>query len=281
MLNVVLKKEEEMIKKTITILILDLSLLIAQENFLKGVSAEDLILDRIVAPTIFISPDINFTLEDGSKGIWVTNLNSKEKKQIDDRGFTPKWSPDGNLIAFLKMEILEGQYIRGHQLYGEDELWVCKPTDEDKKRITTNTQVSEFLWSPDGKFIYFEGIDSTGQPDEPYYVGVVNIATCEKKIIDVGGAYTGILFSLSPNGNMIAYCKPLKWERKIEWWVTDAEIFIANIDGSGKTQITKTEAVEVAVKWSNDGKSLLVEQKGVDPRDLSLPRYVKILLKKK
>lgn len=295
----------EMVKKTVTTIILSLLPLIAQEDFLKGVKVQDLMLDRIVAPSVrdtigindwskfffnsenrSVSPNGKLIAEARTKsgyvdGIWIFNTETGEEQQIDDRGLLPKWSPDGQKIAFLKQKVRVGEYLHGHQLYGEDELWICESNGENKKKLTSNTHVIEFLWNPDGAFICYGGLDSTSRLDEPYYVGLVNITTSERRFIDTGLPYNSIHFSLSPNGEMIAYCKPLKEKLMTEWWVTDAEVFIANIDGSGKTQITDTEAVETMVKWSEDGKSLIIEQYGPTPDDFSFPPYVKIILKKK
>ncbi|MGQ9818210.1 MAG: hypothetical protein ACUVQ3_09750 [bacterium] len=233
---------------------------------------------------VVLQPEGNLRAEaltENRDGLWVTNLTNGKEKQIDDRGFAPKWSPDGSLIAFLKQKVLVGKFVRGHQLYGEDELWICKPNGKDKRKLTTHTHIEEFVWGPEGKYIYFSGVDSTGQKDEPFYLGVVDVTTGDKKVIDTGSPYNSIEFSLSPAGKMVAYCKPLKWKLMTEWWVTDAEIFIVNIDGTEKTQITETKAVETMVKWSDDGKSLIVEQVGPDPFDISYPRYKKIVLRKK
>jgi len=290
-----------MIKRTITLLMISITYLLAQEDFLEGVRAEDLTLDRIVAPSVEdtigirdwskfffntskvqMNPNGNLSVEFWSDGIWVTDLKTNQRKKIDERGVTPKWSPDGRLIAFTKQKILPGKKsVRGLQLYGEDELWICKPDGTNKKKLTNHTHVELYIWDPAGRYIYFGGLDSTGRRDEPFYLGRVDITTGKKEIIDTGSPYNEICFSLSPDGRMIAYCKPLKWELKTEWWVTDAEIFIANVDGTGKTQITETEVVETMVKWSDDGKSLIVRQFGPDPSDFSFPEYVKIILKKK
>jgi len=290
-----------MIKRTITLLMISITYLLAQEDFLEGVRAEDLTLDRIVAPSVEdtigirdwskfffntskvqMNPNGNLSVEFWSDGIWVTDLKTNQRKKIDERGVTPKWSPDGRLIAFTKQKILPGKKsVRGLQLYGEDELWICKPDGTNKKKLTNHTHVELYIWDPAGRYIYFGGLDSTGRRNEPFYLGRVDITTGKKEIIDTGSPYNEICFSLSPDGRMIAYCKPLKWELKTEWWVTDAEIFIANVDGTGKTQITETEVVETMVKWSDDGKSLIVRQFGPDPSDFSFPEYVKIILKKK
>jgi len=292
-----------MLKRMTLMVVPILLLLAAQGDFLRDIEVRDLKLDRIETPStqdtagisnlakflfgnskIALHPNETLVAEaltTGRDGIWITVISTGKEIQIDDRGFMPKWSPDGSLIAFLKQKVLVGKYHKGHQLYGEDELWLCGPEGGNKIKLISNTHVGEFVWSPNGDFICFEGVDSTGNIDEPYYVGVVDITTGEIKKIDTGTPYNDILFSISPDSRMIAYCKPLKWELRTEWWITDAEIFIADKDGKEKTQITDTEEVETLVKWSEDGKSLIVEQRGQDPCDVKSLRYVKIIIGKK
>lgn len=295
-----------MIKKTITIIILSVLPLIAQEDFLKGVRSEDLSLDRIEAPSVEdttgigdrsrfffnmqrepISPDGKSTVVVKTKGkyangIWLTNLATRKEKQIDEYGMLPQWSPDGQMIAFIRHGPLPGAYdSRGHQLYGGDELFVCNPNGTKKKNLTPDLQCAHFLWSPDNQHIIFDYWNPTTGADGPFTLAVVDVTTSEIRIIDTGSPYNNIGFALSPDGKMITYCKSLKWELIHEWWVTDAEVFICNIDGTGKIQITETEAVETMVKWSNDGRYLIVEQVGSDPCDFSVTPYIKMCLKKK
>lgn len=294
-----------MIKKMIIKLVLSFFSLIAQDNFLNGINAEDFILDRIEAPsvedTIGISNDRTFFYQSGNitvnrdgklqaeartkggfgDGIWIIDLMSYEEKQIDTRGVKPKWSLDGQRIAYIKQKVRVDEFWKGHQLYGEYELWIYNLNTESKQKMTSNMAVGEFVWGPNGKIIAFEYDSTGGEEKRPFILGILDIETKEIIAIDKGSPYHEINFSLSPDGRMIAYCRPLGWELKSEWWVTDGEIFIANIDGSGKTQITETKAVEAMVKWSKDGKSLIVEQHGSEPDDLSMPPYVKIILRKK
>jgi len=153
-----------MIKKITTIIAVSILPLLAQ-GFLEGVKAQDLTLDRIVAPSVEdtigirdwskfffktskvqMNPNGDLSVEFWSDGIWVTDLKTNQRKKIDERGFTPKWSPDGSLIAFTKQKILPGKKsVRGLQLYGEDELWICKPDGTDKKKLTNHTHVDDCL----------------------------------------------------------------------------------------------------------------------------------------
>lgn len=265
-----------MIKRTISVVILSLLLLIAQEDFLKGVKAEDLMLDRIEQPSVEdtigicdwgkyffnisnlqISSDNKIKIEVLDDGIWVTNLENMEKKHIDDRGFMPQWSPIGDFIAFLLQRPILEKYYKGRQVYGGAEIWICKPDGANKQNLMSGVDVGQFQWSPDGKYIAYTYRDENrGQ----WALGIIDIKTREREFLDVFSPYDYAGFSFSPNSRMIVYCKPLKWRLEVDWINTDAEIYVINIDGTGRTQITKTKAIEKMVKWSGDGKKLIVRQ---------------------
>jgi len=283
-----------MIKKIATMLMLSLLPLIAQEDFLAGVKAEDLMLDRIEAPgaedTIGISnwgkfffnianvqtsPDNKMRIVVMDDGIWVIDTENRVRKHIDDRGCMPQWSIDASRIAFIKRRILEGQYHKGHQLYGGSDLWICEPDGENKTNLMPGVDIGEFQWSPDGKHIAFTYRD---EERGKWALGIVNVEIGEKTFLDEGSPYDFTGFSFSPNGQLIAYCKPLKWKLEGDWINTDAEIYVINIDGSGRTQITETIAIEKMVKWSLDGRRLIVRQM-TDPEYVAM-EYVIIVLKK-
>ncbi|MEO0127033.1 MAG: hypothetical protein ABIL44_04710 [candidate division WOR-3 bacterium] len=289
----------------IIIAIISLLPLFADEDFLKGVRAEDLMLERIETPaaedTVGISDwskyffnsqneAISFngqlraevrTEGEFGDGIYVTDLRTKEVKYIDDRCEMPKWAPQGNLLAYLKQKKRVGEYYRGQQLYGGCELWVYDFNEDIKIKVTDNIAVEEFVWSKNGNILVFT-YDSMGVKNEtPLFLAAVDITSKKITIIDRGSPYTDMAFTVSPDGRMVAYCKPLSWKLMSEWYVTNSEIFIANIDGTGRTKITNTYAVEEMVKWCDDGKTLIVEQVGQDPFNSAFPKYVKIVLKKK
>jgi len=286
-----------MSKKIITIMAVSILPLLAQEGFLEGVRAEDLMLDRIEAPgaedTIgisnwgkfffniansHISPNNKMKVESLDDGICVTNLDNMQKKYINDRGCMPKWSPTGEYIAFLLQRPLPGKYWRGHQIYGGDDIWICEPDGENKKNLMPGVDIGDFQWSPDGKHIAFTYRD---EERGKWALGIVDIETKERRFLDVFSPYDYAGFSFSPNGKLIAYCKPLKWKLEGDWYNTDAEVFVIDIDGTTKTQITKTEAVEKMVKWSSDGKKLIIRQSPLDPSILSYRQYVSMVLKRR
>jgi len=278
---------------------------ILAQDFLKGARAEDLMLDRIevvsALDTIGISNWHDFFYKtkniainkDGRQraeartkgrygdGIWIVDLVGYKEKQIDTRGVVPKWSPDGQRIAYIKQRIRAGEFWQGRQLYGEYELWIYSLATEEKNKITSGIAVGEFAWGTEGKIIALEYYNMPTKKNNQNILGILDIDTKEITVIDKGSPYFATNFSLSPNGKMIAYCKHLEWKLKTDWWLTSADLFISNINGSNKMQVTNTEAVETMVKWLNNGKSLIVEQCSPDPLEYPFTHYVKILLKKK
>jgi len=285
--------------KMIGICILASALFFAQENSSRSTKAEDLILDSYVKPTVedtigindwhkyflgisrcSVNRQGNMSLEFSSNGIWVTNLENNGKIIIDNRGDKPKWSPNGEKIVYAKRRLLEGQVHNGHQLYGKHELWICNSDGSDKTKISEDLSVDEYLWTANSKQIVFSYDSVPIEENSPIVLGVIDLDNHKITEIDAGSPYTDFCFSVSPNGDMIAYCKPLKWKLLSEWWVTDAELYIANIDGASRQQITQTDAVEISVKWL-DNCSLIIEQMGRDPEDISFPQYIKVLLRQK
>lgn len=271
---------------------------ISAQDFLKNVDARNIIIDKVLPvnpeDTIGIWHWSKFFYNLGNEalhpegrllaqvrsdpqgfidGIYVIDLVTKKEVHVDELGELPQWSPDGKYLAFTRAKVLPEINPRtGRPRFGEHELWICKPFGEEKKKLTEKRHVVDFLWTQNSKFIVYQG----------YIVGsyrtliaVVDIETGKETIIDTAGLYTDICFSVSPNGKMVVYSKPLKEELIHDWEVTDADLFIANIDGSYKKRLTNTKEVERFVKWLPDGKTLIVEQWGPGES-----KTVKILLKK-
>jgi len=284
------------------VLVVSVGILGAEGGFLEGVSAEDLEVDTIVEPEVRDTNGISDWIEyyygrtigvnlspDSSMAMWVEDASvdkkqerflcimdyrTKELKVLKRRPAMPRWSPDGKMIAFLERRPREGEFYNGYQLYGDCELWIYELATGKVWKVTSGINVRGYVWCSDSRHIVFDyGICDTVARRVIAGVGVVDVYTGEFTCIDSAVTLADFHYSVSPDGRMVAYTKPFKEERHPDIYVTDAELFIANIDGTGRNQLMETEGVEEFVKWLGDGRSLIVEY-----RD---GRVKKVILRKK
>ena len=59
-----------------------------------------------------------------------------------------------------------------------------------------------------------------------------------------------------------------------------ADVFIANHDGTGVTQLTSTSGVELFVRWQSSGERIILEMLS-DPRNPNEPEYYYLVLTRK
>ena len=72
--------------------------------------------------------------------------NDGREQRIADLGYWPRWSPDGQWIAFTTSNP-EG---------GKGDLWVVRPDGTQRSRLTSNpTQMYGLCWSPDSRRLVF------------------------------------------------------------------------------------------------------------------------------
>jgi len=268
-----------MIKRTVTLLMVGLLPLIAQD-FLKGVRAEDLMLDKIAkvpvemvkkiedegfdywfGPTLFTvySPDSTLIAElfvdsdRGSEGIRITDRKTRNVKRIiEGNDEKIKWSADGKFLAFSKM-VPAKEFFHGRQYYRDGGRWVYDFETDETQPVSLG---SYFEWSPHANYLAGEYLDSTGL----WVLAVYDAEGKETKVLDRVLFFEPWNFSWSPDGKMLTYVVITKASGHIEESPIESEVFIINRDGTGKTQITDTPQPEIYVKWLPDGKSIMVER---------------------
>jgi hypothetical protein len=159
----------------------------------------------------------------------------------------PSFSPDGTKIAFISM--------RDHL---EDlidittEIYVMDANGDNARRLTFN----EFgdnspAWSADGTVIAYDG-DCAGI--DPTSICVVNADGSSSPSLFPGSLPGDIWPSFSPDGRMIAFSHINSVNNN-----PSTEIYIMNVDGSGRTQLTNPgfQVYDQYPDWSPDSSKIV------------------------
>ncbi len=166
------------------------------------------------------------SFENGNDSIVVVNTDGTDRRSIAN-GACPSWSPDGSKILFST-----GNTISTIRLDGSDlQLVVTTVTTEPTLGIYN---LWEPAWSPDGNQIIFGGTDSAFDS--------LIIFTARSDGSDIrwvaGGPIQGHATNpeWSPDGGKFVYTGYSNADG--QFW--RADIFSANINGSGHTRLTTT-----------------------------------------
>ena len=299
-----------MIKKTITMLMLCLLPLIAQEDFLKGVRAEDLSLDRIEAvpdeiireiedrddywcippaysltvyslDSTLVAEVLRIEKPDGKKmttGLKIRNLKTKSEKFIEGNVTDLRWSPSGKYLSFIKLEYVANpadDKLPRKPFFNTDRLCLYdNQIGEIKNIVSTGGLSTEHSWAPFDNYLAYSYRDKG-----KYILAIYNAENNKNTIVDELIYCDLWNFSWSPNGRMLAYTKPLKMDRYInEEAPIESEVFVVNYDGTGKKQITNTPESEVYVKWLSNGSRIITEVV-IDPEEYTWGYHYLVLKK--
>jgi dipeptidyl aminopeptidase/acylaminoacyl peptidase len=186
------------------------------------------IVDLINVPSLndpHLSPDGSQLLYVLSEADWEKNRTVSHIWRVDADGrntlqltygegseTSPRWSPDGKLIAFLTE--------RGED--EENQIYLLKVAGGEAYRLTDHaTEVSGISWSPDGAWIYFRATDEKSEEqkareeksndvyafDEDYrhtHLWRVSVESGEEGRVTEGD-YSILSYELSRDGDMVVY----------------------------------------------------------------------------
>jgi len=221
-----------------------------------------------------LSPDGRQLLFTIDKADWKSNRRSGHIYRINadgtgqvqltfgDRGeSSPRWSPDGKLIAFTTRRDADTN----------NQIYLLSVEGGEARRLTSHPSAPGSLtWAPDGKSVYFVAADAKSAEererdrvfDDVYSFDENNFKQRHLWTVDLDGKITRVTegdwnvsgYELSGDGKRIAMQRMpsplLEFSDRTEVWVMDA-------NGSNAKQLTGNKVPESNASLSPDGATVL------------------------
>ena len=119
----------------------------------------------------YVVAEIDRHSYDYHRSIWVTPLSPTQGRRYTagDNDTSPRWSPDGRSLAFLRApagEVKPRNEEERDRGIEKAQLWVLPADGGEARQLTwARNGVGEPEWSPDGAFIVYSA--EVGEPDDP------------------------------------------------------------------------------------------------------------------
>ncbi|NOT47118.1 MAG: S9 family peptidase [Acidobacteria bacterium] len=197
--------------------------------------------------------------------LWMATTDGKENYQVtfgDKSSTNPKWSPDGNSIAFTS-----------NRKDNKNNLYVLRLMGGEAEPVTdVKSAVSDFEWSPDGRWLAYMMTDPKAEDEEKndkgrndyrwvddnikmsrlYVVSVAKDAGGKReprKLTADNRNITG--FNWSPDGTRIVF-NHVSTPSANDW--TTSDISVVEVASAKVTPLASTPSAESALQYSPDGK---------------------------
>ena len=168
----------------------------------------------------------------GKQGLWLRNPAGVNLFQLTDGADSdPAWSPDGDVIAFVRDDLGNKDIYLVRPEDGEDwrgkvteERWHNSPEDEDSP-----------AWAPNGDALAFV---STRDGNSEIYAGDTSEDAPPQRLTINEAADTAPVWS--PDGNRIAFVTDMFGE---------SEILVMDADGANQQRLTHNDAKDHSPDW--------------------------------
>ncbi|HEU4712817.1 MAG TPA: S9 family peptidase [Pyrinomonadaceae bacterium] len=209
--------------------------------------------------------------------IWLATIATKQSVQLtfgDKSSTNPKWSPDGNWIAFTS-----------NRKDNKNNLYLLSLNGGEAEPLTdVKTGVQDFMWSPDGRSIAFRMADAKTEDEEKNDKGKNDFRWVDENVKmarlyvlpvqkDANGKreprkltienYNVTEFDWSADNSRIAFSYT-KSPIANDW--TTADVSIVEVASGKVSPLANTPASESSPLYSPDGKSIAVLVSDNPPR---------------
>jgi dipeptidyl aminopeptidase/acylaminoacyl peptidase len=209
--------------------------------------------------------------------IWMADLATKQNIQLtfgDKSSSNPKWSPDGNWIAFTS-----------NRKDNRNNLYLLSTSGGEAEPLTDlKSSVSNFNWSPDGRSIAFTMTDPKTEDEEKNDKGKndwrwvdENLKLARLYVLSIQKDANGKReprklttenynvgdFDWSSDSSRIAFDR-VKSPLANDW--TTADVSIIEVASGKITDLATTPAAESSPLYSPDGKWIAVQASDNPPR---------------
>ena len=209
--------------------------------------------------------------------IWLANIATKQNIQLtfgDKSSTNPKWSPDGNWIAFTS-----------NRKDNRNNLYVLSLNGGEAEPLTDGKSgVINFAWSPDGRSLAFTMTDAKTEDEEKNDKGKndwrwidENVKLARLYVIPVQKDANGKReprklttanyqvedFDWSNDGSRIAFGH-VKSPLANDW--TTSDVSIVEVASGNISELANSPAAETAPVYSPDGRSIAILASDAPPR---------------
>jgi len=207
--------------------------------------------------------------------VWIAQADGTNAYQFlgGDADRSPKWSPDGSLVALLSSRDAAGSRPAGGGDDGGAQIWVIRAGAGEAWKLTTHPSgVRSFEWLHDGSAIVFTasqpktdeqkaaekaGDDAiavdegpNGQSAGSYsHLWIVKLADQSASEITKADEHIGT-FAPSPDGRRIAFAYRTENARNDQF---RSEVAVVDVATGQRRDLTANDAPEGDVQWSPDG----------------------------
>jgi len=193
-----------------------------------------------------------FVAEDGvTWDIYVLDVKGGEPTPLTESllGQWPRWSPDGQRLAFLSLPPEEGLVSGLLSEKGELVLLAADGAEQQTIAAMGKTEIySPALdWSPDGRRIAWESGDRSDEV--PAGINAIDLETGE--INELASGHPGAMPAWSPDGSLIAF---VSYEDEEE---PNPDIYIMEDDGSNVRRLAHRDGDDIGPRWSPDGRHIV------------------------